>query len=72
MKNKTYGCLNCRYYKTYYGDYWTPDENECTQDLDNTDTTEEDLRRVWEDCETWEDKTNPICKGYEEKIMTEE
>lgn len=67
------GCSNCRYCKCYPGDYWTPDDYECTAPI-MTDGTDNDLAdevlddiftRVWENGEEWQDGEQ-LCPGWEE------
>ena len=67
------GCFNCRYCKYYPGDYWTPDDSECTAPI-ITDGTDNELAdevlddiftRVWENGEEWSDEEQ-LCPGWEE------
>lgn len=64
------GCSNCRYCKCYPGDYWTPDDYECTSyDLLSTvpeEELDEVLTRVWENGEEWADDGAPLCPCWEE------
>lgn len=72
------GCSNCRWCKCYPGDYWTPDDFECTGDLMQIDGdldleySEEELdniiTRVWENGEEWAWGEKPICPCWEEFI----
>lgn len=67
------GCRNCRYCKCYPGDYYTPDDYECTSPIlelgtgiDLADEVLDDIfTRVWEDGEEWEDGEQ-LCPGWEE------
>ena len=58
------GCENCKFFKCYRGDYWTPDEYECTSECE--DITEPIFESVWTDGETWNSSDEPICPGYED------
>jgi len=58
-----HGCNDCRYCKKYPGDYWTPDDYECTCDVEIAD---EIITRVWEDGEEWDSCDDPICPEYVE------
>lgn len=58
-----YGCKNCKHLKCYKGDYWTPDEYECTKD---GPPTQELCNRVWSDGETWSSPEDQLCPYYEE------
>ena len=61
-----YGCENCKFCRCYPGDYWTPDEYECTSECE--DITEQIFERVWSDGERWDTSEEQICPGYEEYI----
>lgn len=73
------GCSNCKWCKCYHGDYWTPDEYECTamecgsDDYGKTeDEWDEILTRVWEKGEEWDDTEEPICPAWEENTYDPE
>ncbi|MBR4377337.1 MAG: hypothetical protein IKP50_00405 [Bacilli bacterium] len=59
------GCENCKHCKVYKGDYWTPDDYDCTK-ADELTMSEEMFVRVWENCETWESGEEPLCEQWEE------
>lgn len=68
-----HGCSDCRYCKCYPGDYWTPDDYECTSNVwDRIDVDEEVVEKVWCDCEEWNDNEEPLCPGWEEVSTPED
>ena len=63
-----YGCENCKHCRCYKGDYWTPDEYECTRiESGELDISQENFDRCWGDGEQWEDPENALCPDYEEQ-----
>ena len=74
------GCSNCRYCKCYPGDYWTPDDYECTSiimETNDTKYTDDELdaifTRVWENGEKWDSSDEePLCPGWEEAPTLED
>lgn len=68
-----YGCRNCKYCKCYPGDYWTPDDFECSKAESGVlDISEENFDRCWSNDETWEDPENALCPDYEEEMTIED
>ena len=67
------GCGNCRYCKCYPGDYWTPDDCECTSTAwDRIDVDEEVMAQVWCESKEWNDNEEPLCPGWEEAPTPED
>ena len=63
------GCENCKYLKCYPGGYFEPDDYECLalgfEVEDDVDWSEDMQTRVWEDGETWDEGSEPLCPYYE-------
>lgn len=56
-------CTNCRHCKCYKGDYWTPDDYECTK-------VEEIEEEVFD--KVWEDDRADLCPCYEDAPTEED
>lgn len=61
-----HGCRDCMWCKCYRGDYWTPDDYECTTDyaIEDEGLADEIFTRVFEDGEEWKDDEDPICPAW--------
>lgn len=59
----THGCGDCKYCRCYRGDYWTPDEYECSCPNEIDDDS---FIRAWEDGEEWSDCEEPVCPEWKE------
>lgn len=71
------GCNNCRYCRCYPGDYWTPDDFECTVPDNSFEGFSDQaldaiFDRVWVDGEQWRDNEDPICPGWVEAPTPED
>lgn len=65
------GCNNCRYFKCYPGDYWTPDDYDCIcGDEAFEGMSQEEIDKVydmvWVDGKEWSYGEKPLCPAWEE------